>query len=269
MEEIPIKSKIEIQPVGSYLDVDQDGFVINPAGVEKIQPEWKPVVDDVVALYEQTYGKDLKNVYIRGSVAKGGAVENVSDIDAFGYVDLPKDEIKRDTIAQRRELKQKYDFVSGIEMAVRPMSRIERDTIILNQAVCVYGEPIPVPRMKVGRETAIHSPNFHNRFKWFEEFLKKDESEEKTKKSCVSLMKELLRVGFEITMDRSQKYTRDLYPCYETFAEYYPEKEVEMREVLDLALNSTADKNKMKEIMEGIGTFLLAEVPKHCEVKEK
>jgi len=81
-------------------------------------------------------------------------------------------------------------------------------------------------------------------------------------------MKGLLRVGFELTMERSQKYTRDLYRCYETFAEYYPEKEPEMREVLDLALNPTADKEKMKQIMENFGAWLLAEIPKHFEVKK-
>lgn len=270
MEDMTTKNKIEIKPKGSYFDVDENGFVINPANIEKIQLEWKPVIDDVVESYKQTYGENLKNVYIRVSVAKGEAVRGISDIDTFAYVDLPKEETKKDTLKELRDkLEAKYDFTDGIEMGAYPMSEIENDTIILNQSACVHGEPISIPKMKVGRETAIHSPTFHNRFKWFKKFLQKDESEEETKKGCVWLMKGLLRVGFEITMERSQKYTRDLYRCYETFAEYYPEKEAEMREVLDLALNPIADKNKMKEIMENIGAFLLAEIPKYFEVKNK
>jgi|GEM_PF-6850121 len=41
-----------------------------------------------------------------------------------------------------------------------------------------------------------------------------------------------------------------------------------MREVLDLALNPTADKNKMKEIMDNLGAWLLAEIPSYFEVKK-
>lgn len=168
----------------------------------------------------------------------------------------------------RKHIEEKYDFVEDIEMGAFPLSDIPDDYIILNQSLCVYGEPISIPKLKVGKELAIHSPTFHNRFNWFEKFLQKEESEEENKKRCVWLMKGLLRVGFELTMERSQKYTRDLYRCYETFAEYYPEKEAEMRQVLDLALNPTAGKNKMKEIMENLGAWLLAEIPKHFEVKQ-
>lgn len=81
-----------------------------------------------------------------------------------------------------------------------------------------------MPKLKVEKDLAIHSRNFHKRVDRYKERLAKEEVDEETKKSCVWFMKGLLRVGFEITMERSQKYTRDLYRCYETFSEYYPEK---------------------------------------------
>ncbi len=265
-----ITTKIEIKPKGSYFDVDKNGFLINPASAEKIQEKWKPLVGDIVEVYKGKYCEKLKNVYLRGSVAKGEAIEGVSDIDTFAYVDLSKEELKDNNTNRdmRKHIEEKYDFVEDIEMGAFPISNITNDYIILNQSLCVYGEPISIPKLKVGKEMAIHSPTFYNRFTWFEKFLEKDESEQEIRKGCVWLMKGLLRVGFELTMERSQKYTRDLYRCYETFSEYYPEKEAEMREVLDLALNPTVDKNKMKEIMENIGTFLLSEIPKYFEVKQ-
>lgn len=273
MKELSVENKkyrIEIKPIGSYFDVDKNGFLINPTSAEKVQEKWKPLVEDIVDIYKNLYGEKLKNVYIRGSVAKGEAVEGVSDIDTFAYVDLSKKELKENNTNRemRKHIEKKYDFVEGIEMGAYPLSEISNDSIILNQSLCVYGEPISVPKLKVGKEMAIHSPSFYNRFKWFENFLVKDESDEEIKKGCVWLMKGLLRVGFELTMERSQKYTRDLYCCYETFVEYYPEKESEMREVLDLALNPTADKNKIKKIMENLGAWFLIEIPNHFEVKE-
>lgn len=270
MESQEIKNKTKIEPKGSYFKVDENGFLINPASFDKIQEKWKPVVDDVVLLYQNLYGNKLKNVYIRGSVAKGEAVDGVSDVDTFAFVDMPKDELKEKSTnrAMRKHIEEKYSFVEGIEMGASPFSEIRDDYIILNQSLCVYGEPIQVPKLKPGKDMALHAPTFYNRFNWFERFLEKDDSEEEVKRGCVWLMKGLLRTGFELTMERSQKYTRDLYRCYETFAEYYPEKEIEMREVLDLALNPITNKKKLKDVMEDIGSWLLLEIPKHFEIKE-
>ena len=254
------ENEIEIKPLGSYFDVDEEGYIVNPASVEKIQSRWRPVIDDVVGAYKQAYGEQLRHVYLRGSVAKGQAVEGVSDIDTFAYVDLPKEDIRHDWIDQtEKDLGEKYPFVSEAELGAFPMSDIEKDNIILNQSVSVWGDSIEVPRLKIGKELAIHSSNFHKRFEGYKKRLEKDEGDEETKKGCVWFMKGLLRVGFEITMERSRRYTRDLYRCYETFSEYYPEKEPQMREVLHLALNPTTDKQKIKEIMDGFGVWLIEE----------
>jgi len=45
---------IEIQETGSYFKIDEDGYLINPASIEKIQEEWKPLVDEVVESYKNT-----------------------------------------------------------------------------------------------------------------------------------------------------------------------------------------------------------------------
>ncbi|MBU3669046.1 MAG: hypothetical protein FGM57_03730 [Candidatus Taylorbacteria bacterium] len=255
--------EIEIRPTGSYFEVDQDGYIVNPTSKEKIQERWWPVIDAIIGYYQKAYKDKLHSVYVRGSVAKGQAIEGVSDIDTFAYVNLPKSEINHDWVdAAEKELAESYDFVEGAELGASPVSDIKDDSIILNQSVCVFGTEVDVPKLKVGSELAIHSQKFYKRVDWFNEFLKKDETLEEVRKGCTWFMKGLLRVGFELTMDRSQKYTRDLYRCYETFAEYYPEKESEMLEVLHLALNPIADKAKLKEIVDGFGAWILAEAQK-------
>ena len=49
-------------------------------------------------------------------------------------------------------------------------------------------------------------------------------------------MKGLLRVGFEITMERSGRYTQIYINVMRLFFNTHPEKESEMREVLYYAL---------------------------------
>lgn len=267
--EKPSNKEIAIRPVGSYFETDAEGYVINPTSKEKIQENWKAVIDDLIELYKKTYGDKLKSVYIRGSVAKGEAVDGISDLDSFAYVDLSKEEISGNKSYKegRKGVEEKYPFVESVEFEGCPLEAAKDDTVLLNQSLCVYGEPEQYPKLKTGKEMAIHAPTFHNRFKWFEEFSSEEHSEERNKEVCVWLMKGLLRTGFELVMERSKKYTRDLYPCYEGFSKYYPEKESEMKEVLHYALNPTGDINKIKVIQEDIGQFVLSEIPKYFEVR--
>jgi hypothetical protein len=60
-------------------------------------------------------------------------------------------------------------------------------------------------------------------------------------------------------MERDQTYTQDLYPSYEIFSEYYPEKQEEMRQVLELAVNFADDREKILEMIDGIGQWVVDE----------
>lgn len=270
MENKSVHNKIEIQPKGSYYPIDEDGYLINPASIDKVSEKWKPLILEIVEVYKNHYGEKLKNIYVRGSVVRGEAVEGISDIDTFAYVDASREELQKQTISTEsiKQLRERYDFVEDVEMNAKPLSNITQDYIILNQSLCFYGEPVPIPKLKVGKGLAIHSPHFYKDFRWFEKFLEKNTQEDERKRECSWLMKRLLRTGFELTMERSKKYTRDLYRCYETFSEYYPSKESEMREALDLALNPTADTSKMKEVLDNLGAWLVKEIPQHFNVKQ-
>jgi len=255
---------VKIENIGSYFDVDEQGFIINPTSLEKIQSQWKPVIEEVSKVYQDVYSENLENVYIRGSVAKGQAVENISDIDTFAYVNLDKDNINYEWVNDAEKIiTKKYPFVESVEFSVSPISSAKDNKIILNQSLCVYGRPVDVPRLKIDKNLAIHAPNFINRINRFKDFYEQEKTPEQIKSHCVWQMKGLLRVGAEITLERSKKYTRDLYKCYEVFSEYYPEKEQEMREVLDLALNPTDDKDIIKDVMDSFGFWLLDESKKY------
>jgi len=255
----------EIKKRGSFFETDEEGFVVNPTSSEKIQEQWRPAINDIVQWYKRHFQKNLQNVYIRGSVAKGRAVRGVSDIDTLAFVDLSREEIdKRLKNNSGRGILEKYPFVTDIELVVLPTeeSKSQNSIILLNQSLCVYGEPLDVPKLKPGKEMVIHAPNIKNRIKKWKNFMKKEHTQDEMRDMCVWLMKGLLRSGCEIVMERSGKYTRDLYPCYEVFSEYYPAKEEKMKEALKLAINPTTNKGKVDEIMEDLGGWLQNEAEK-------
>jgi hypothetical protein len=254
------KPKVEILPTGSYFDVDAEGYIINPASAEKIQPEWQPVLDAAIATYQKRYGEKLRHVVLRGSVAKGQAIEGVSDVDTFAYVDLPKEEISNEwaNVAEA-ELVARFPFASQIEIGAYPMSDIAKDAVMLNQAVVIWGDPIAVPKLKIGRDLALHAPRIHKRLAFMRKFLSESQPESEIKSSCTWLAKGILRAGLELSMERAGRYSRDLYRCYETFIQVYPQKGAEMREALHLALNPTADIEIVRGLVEGIGAWIEGE----------
>lgn len=255
--------EVAIQSMGSYLELDKDGYVINSTSAAKVQEEWKPALDEIVEAYKKQYGDKLTSVYVRGSVPKGTAIKGISDIDSLAYVSLSQDEISHDwTDEAEKKIIERHPFIQGVELSVDPAEDVANDSILLAQSLCVFGKDISegLPKLKPGKEMITHLFHIDKQFSWLRKKLPKIENdEEEMRKGCLWLMKVLLRSGFELTMNRSHKYTRDLYRCYETFSEYYPEKEPEMREVLYLALNPITDKQKFEDLMAGLGAWIQEE----------
>jgi hypothetical protein len=198
-------------------------------------------------------------VYVRGSVGKGDAVLDVSDVDTFAYVTSKKEEIKTDWMESfEKEMLAKYHFAQGVELSIDPIEDAPNDRILILQSACVYGDDLneKIPKIKVGKETLGHVYSFNKNLIWFDNWALKSQTQEEIKKSCTWLTKRFLRTGLELTMERAGLYTRDLYPSYKIFAQYYPEKEVEMKEVLYLALNPTDDLSVIKRIRDNLGVWL-------------
>jgi hypothetical protein len=265
---LPKKERVRVEKKGSFFETDREGYVINSTSPEKIQDKWKSALDDIACWYQEEFGDSLENIYVRGSVAKGEAIEEVSDVDTFAYVNLSSEEIdekSKDIKEARTKINEKYLFIEGVEIIIEPIerSRNKSDITLLNQSLCIFGEPINYPHLKPGKDMALHASNIDERIKSINEFVKGVHSDDRIKNKCVWAMKGLLRSGCEIVMERSGKYTRDLYPCYEVFSEYYPKKEPEMREVLKLTLNPISDKRKIKEKMDTLGSWLQKEAEKY------
>lgn len=255
--------EIEIQTIGNFFETDNEGYIINPTTTEKIQEEYKPVLEDIIKLYQQEYENKLISVYIRGSVVKGTAISGIADIDTFAFVDDISENLPRKWKELRENfgINKKYPQFDDIEMGATPFNDIERKyKILLHQSVAIYGSALPVAKKKISSEFAMHAPRLDRRLEKFDNIFSEGNL---TTSNCTWFMKTLLRTGLELTLDRAHKYSRDLYPCYQIFSEYYPEKESEMKEVLYLTLNPTDDKKILKRIRNGFAQWLLEETKNH------
>lgn len=260
----------EIKNIGSYLEIDSDGYIVNPASIDKIQEKWLKPLEEVKADYLLHFGSHLHSLYVRGSVPKGHAIDYVSDIDTLAFVDLAEEGIDISWSKETNEkIKEKYPFVQGVEIIAIPTEELAENKgdqiMIKTQSALLYGDDLSkkIQPFKPGWETAQHIKRIGKEIENTIEWLQEKHEAERIERKCTWIMKRLLRSGFELVMERSGKYSRDLYPCYETFSEFYPEKKDEMYKVLELAISPTSDEQMILEVLSGIGKWV-AEEAGHC-----
>lgn len=262
----------KILAIGSTLPVDSEGYLAFSPSFDKLQLNWHELLNEMVKVYRAKYGKNLHSVYVRGTVAKGEAIDGISDLDTFAIVHEGEEEVQPEWSKEPRDaLVAIYPFCTGIECIVLPLASLQKikppkninpwQRLIKTQSLCVYGKDLTptIPPIKPGLEMVSHL------FTLQEDLPEEKELATFGKKDCTWLMKRIVRSGFELVMEKSQTFTRDLYPCYAQFARFYPEKEAEMRRALELAVFPTDDPTLIQPIIENLGRWLAAEGQKWKE----
>ena len=239
----------ELKRIGTYLSTDEQGFLQSRADAANITGPWLAAVEAVKSAYLGHWPTDIHSVYVRGSVAKGLAVEGTSDIDSFavlkpGYEqELSYEAIKAWAEAVEKAVREDFSFVTGVEFSLELFEWAQDRgnvyaLILKTEAVCVYGENLAdrIAPYKPGSEMAFQTKYFRSHL---ETFLAEYPEEPEAEKSEFLnwMLRRFLRLGMELVMVEEQRFTRDLYLCCESFAKHYPEKKLEMYRALELAIN--------------------------------
>lgn len=258
---------MNISPIGSFLPINENGFIINNLKWENVQSDWREPLEMIIKQYQNHYKERLHSVYLRGSVARGLAMPNISDIDTFALVSSTEFiRWKKADIQPKIEssIQEQFPFIKGVEMNI---ASYESDFLLKNprlamvlktQSLCVFGNDISksLPDYRP-KDLCLNG-------QWLEEdlndFQQKLESGTITKEDCQAIMKVIIRVGMEIVVEREGKFTNDLYLCYKTFSKYFPEKEKEMRQALEYFLNPIDDGIKINYFIIDFGKWLVKTV---------
>ena len=80
------------------------------------------------------------------------------------------------------------------------------------------------------------------------------------KELCGWIMRRIVRTGLELIGEDARVFTRDLYPCYEHFARYYPARAAEMYRALELAVFPTSDAKVISDLLNDLGIWLCSEI---------
>ena len=246
-----------IKKIGKVLHVGSKGYLVSESSKNNIVSPWDAPVQDLIDEYTKRLGDNLHSLYIRGSVARGTAVENMSDIDGLLLLKAPCGQLEVSWYKDFEEqFLARHSFVKGLDIPVKNVEEMvpEQNPVgcftLKVMAVCVAGEDIlpQLPRVKPGPGAFV--------VRWGLKKMLESRAVEDVSRRQIHLAKHILRTGMELVMEREQAFTRDLYPCYELFSKYYPQYSEKMYRVLKLALFPTNKKTDLKFLEQEIGIIV-------------
>lgn len=249
---------VKIKEFGSFLEIDNKRYLINPTSKKKLVSPWKDAVVKIKREYIKNLGKkNIHSIYVRGSVAKGEAIKGISDIDTFCLINCSKDKLDLSwTKNSEEKILKEIPEATGIEFSFKELKSLKKVSwkkfTIKVESLCIYGSDISkeIKSFKINKSLAKKLsedlPVLINK-------TKKKVSKAKNKRIWSTwISKRILRQGLILTLEKEKKYSRDLYKCYEIFSKVYPKKEAEMKKTLELALNPT---NNFEELINHLDTF--------------
>jgi hypothetical protein len=259
-----------VKKMGGVLSLDPAGFILNPCSQEKIQPPWLEVVGAVKSAYLQHCTGEIHSIYLRGSIPRGQAISGISDVDSFAVVREKPQTLDSSWMAPwMKKMKEEFPFVTYFEFRLVGLKDLLNSPGFLSYrfilkclSLCIYGEDLAgkilpfKPSLRLG---FFFHGNIAEILAGVKSRLNEVEDPQKIKEGCAFVMKRILRTGFSLVMEQAGVFTRDLYPCYEIFSKYYPQKEPEMRRALEWAVEPISDRQAILQFLSSFGAWLAEE----------
>ena len=250
-----------IRRVGEFLRLDDEGFFINESKTPILQP-WLPVVDETVNVYCHHIKDKIHSIYIRGSVARGTAIEGISDVDSFAVVFGGSKDIDTTWFEEFEQyISSKYPFTTVDMRCINHKALIRPDRlkflkfVIKIQSICVFGDNLAriFPKYRPTLDVVWHLYRIEDNLRTVKERLALTNNHEEIELQCQWIMKRLVRSGGELLIEDELAYSRDLYPCYELFSKYYPTEALNMWRALEMAINPTTSKSEILNFLDDFG----------------
>jgi uncharacterized protein len=235
---------IQPQRIGRFLSVDEFGCIKPDVAIDHIGAIWQPLVTYVCDALMKRLG--VRSVYLRGSIPRGLAAENVSDAD---FIYLSETNFDSADVDLEQSVQTKFPFVRGLELSrldhatfekIRPpQKRPYFHMLLKTQCLFLSGDDVTkdIEPFHIGPEMVNHVFSLQSEFARLPSLLEKGRKSGAEQAMYQWFSRRIVRSGFEVTMDRTDRFTRDLYLCCEQFVEFYPDRSEQMFRVLTNCLN--------------------------------
>ncbi len=257
--------EVQIRPIGSFLPVDAAGWLTNDCRADNVPAALRLALVDC---FGRIFGDALTSVYVRGSVARGTAVPGVSDLDAFAVVadgtDATCPHLSPQALAP---LRAAAPWLTDFELGACRREEVVRTYfsswafLVKTQSACIHGEDLgtALQPYRVGPHLMAEAMYLPMRMDVYAQRVAGDADPGQAAATCQWMMKAIVRAAFDLTLDRSGRYTRDLYPCWTTFSQLYPEHASHAERALRWAIAPDDDTTAQRALVDTFGGWICTE----------
>ena len=261
---------------GRYWQIDADGFIVNDASRDLIQPEFLALIQACIEYCVAHIEADLDSIYVTGSVARGVARPGISDINIIPLLAYHVDAelVMQDWIdTSSREIQEKFlPLISDVEFDLFPQGFVFRNSeefsvgafILKTHSVCVWGSDIAseLPefnihdeniRLAIANDDILH---FEDDLSEAKAILTMEEDPEEIRHACRIICRQIIHAGYGLVMEKSRQHTRDLILSAELFAKHYPQYAHQIEQIQEYALSPIDDREAILSHLDTFGAVI-------------
>ncbi len=251
--------------------LDKDGCIVNPAQLRLIRDPWHQAVTQVVTSCRDIFADDIHGIYVRGSVARGTAVEGIADLDIV----LVLREFRAPPFAAtinriEADIGAAFPFLRGVEVdcvgraVLRgPCTPGSRQAFLLKtQAICFHGaDLIPaLPPARLDRGAMIESRRLESSIAFVRQKLASPRTGPRERQAyCLWLMKIIVRSAFELVCHLERRYTRELRACAAIFSKHHPAQKAAINQAVAWAIDPADDPTPVTSLLDSFALWLVAQ----------
>jgi hypothetical protein len=255
---------------GRFWSLDPEGFIANDAAIDRIEPAFERPVAAVRDAYLEHLGDAIDGLYLRGSIPRGLALSGASDVDSFALTSLDPDTLDLCWAPETaRTLQARYPQITEVDFSVYPVSDVERQDVfselallLETQSICLSGRDLTSRIPSFRPDAMVANCDICQIEADLDEAVAAVSSSarpETTRTWARRISKNIVRTGFSLTMLEHGRFTRDLVPCWRTFASHHPAKSDAMRTALEYAIEPPDDAGTLLAFLQRLGPWLIAE----------
>ncbi|MBM7095142.1 nucleotidyltransferase domain-containing protein [Bacillus sp. H-16] len=245
--------------------LDRNGFIVSDVNKNKIEHAYWPCIKESVAELVQLFPDRLHSVYVYGSVARGEATVQKSDLDLIALFNGPLSPVKSADLTElAKDLSKKYRSLVrevGIAAAfydytVDPANYYEQ-AFLKEISVCVHGEDLGdrfgpyrlSPEIAISFNGDIGDVLTRTR-------KKLDASSEKEfKKITQNFARKLIRTYYFMVMVRSRIWSTRLHEQADIVITHFPDKKPVVRTLENWLEDPPADRDAVLELIKKEGKW--------------
>ncbi|MBE4602414.1 nucleotidyltransferase domain-containing protein [Vibrio navarrensis] len=232
------------------------------------QPEFQPVINDVLMCLKGGLGENLHSVYVYGSVARKTAIAGLSNLDLVVVTHRPFT-ASRATVLNTLKWRVQKGFPQVIGVAVKTAevkdiasldSLFTWGLMLKHCCVCVYGNDLAecfgeyVPSWEIAKHWNMDVED------WLAVYRNKIVRANTSELLVINqkiIAKKLLRASYSLIMHKDQQWFDDPIECGKHFVQYHPEKSVEIRRLTILLSGKLIEKRSVIGLLDSFGDWLV------------